>query len=194
MSRSSTPIDAGVSSSSSDSQEDLAAAIHLEHRALCREQREYARFLASCTEENLGPVVAAEVRAACGVPNPEHLLSSEESSDSDNSELAREGVELKVDIRAICRRTRRTQRRFARLLSRCTPGVVGRKLAGELTSRFGKPNPDHLASSASEVSDSLSDSEESTDTSTSEFPGRSGGEDDQPPPSGGSLSLPISAC
>ena len=200
MSNSSTPSNVGPTTPS-DTQEDVSAAVRRERCAVRRDQREFARFLASCTVGNVGPVVSAEIRAACGPPNSEHLAYSDDSSDSEESEseeAARERASLKAEIRANRREIRRHNRRFARLLARTTPEMVGAELAAEMYVLFGTPNPDHLASSESEVSDSLSDSEEEeekvVEPSTSVITKSFRGDEDDPPPSGGSLTQAIPAC
>ena len=172
----------------SGEQVDLLAAVRRERQAFRRGQREYARFLSSCTEEFLGPVFAAEIRAAFEIPSPDHPVSSDTGpGELEDQKLARERSGLKADVRLIRRRSRKLQRRLARYLSRPKPESGGAGL---------NSIPDHLASSTSEASDSSSDSEEGevTETSALVISKSSRDDDGEPPPSGGSSAQDIPAC
>ena len=75
-------------------------------------------------------------------PPPEDISSGSES-EVDSPERA----QLNADIRQNRRLTRRSYRKFARLLSKCTPEKVGAELSADLKSMFGEANQQHLLSS-----------------------------------------------
>ena len=162
-------------------QVDLLAAVRRERHAFRRGQQEYAQFLSSCTEEFLGPVFAAEIRAAFEIPTPDHPVSSETGpGESEDQKLARERFGLKADARLIRRQSRKLQRRLTRHLSRTKPESGGAGL-----------NP----ISSSEASDNSSGSEEGGVTKTSTLVTSKSSRDDDggSPPSGGSSAQAVSA-
>ena len=84
-----------------------------------------------------------------GVPVSTHPPEdrSSESTESESEADALERIQLNANIRQNRRLTRRSYRRFARLLSRCTPEILGAELAAEIKIMFGEANPQHLLSS-----------------------------------------------
>ena len=72
---------------------------------------------------------------------------SSESSESESEADTLERKQLNASIRQNRRLTRRSYRRYARLLARCTPEVIGAELSAEIRAMFGEADPQHLLSS-----------------------------------------------
>ena len=76
-------------------------------------------------------------------PPPPEDISSESESEADSLERA----QLNASIQQNRRLSRRSYRKFARLLSKCTPEKLGAELAAEVKAMFGEANQQHLLSS-----------------------------------------------
>ena len=157
----------------------------------------FSRFVRLFPKVFTDSIMSSSPSVSSGVPPSFPSLEGrpENSSESESEADAVERRQLTANIRHNRRLTRRAYRRFARLLTRCTPEVIGAELAAEIRVMFGEAEPQHLLSS-----DGGSSGDEEADMALlANLPGgpdkdEKDGKEDQDPSPKSTAKLSVSVC